>query len=73
LGTRSLRKQFLDALKPFMRNVPDLDLAIHMMGVAAHAIIHDTTAERPELLDHPNFAAELVTLLENYLCRPPAA
>ena len=66
------RGQFLEFLKPFMRNVPDPDLAIYMMSVAAQAIIHNVTAERPELLDHPSLVAELVTLLENYLCRPPA-
>lgn len=66
----ALRGQILESLKPFMRNVPDPDLAIYLMGVAAQAIIHNATAERPELLDHPHLAAELVALLENYLCRP---
>lgn len=66
-----LRGQFLSALKPFMRNVPDPDLAIYMMGVAAHAIIHNITADRPELLDHPSLVSELATMLENFLCRSP--
>jgi AcrR family transcriptional regulator len=66
-----LRGQILALLKPFMRNVPDPDLAVYMVSVAAHAIIHNMTAERPELLGHPGLVAELVTLLENYLCRPP--
>jgi AcrR family transcriptional regulator len=65
-----LRGQFLEFLKPFMRNVPDPELAIYVMTVAAEAIIHDITAERPELFDHPSLVSELVTLLENYLCRP---
>ena len=65
------REQFLELLKPFLRNVPDPNLAIYMTSVAAKAIIHSVTAERPELLDHPSLVAELVTLLENYLCRPP--
>jgi len=65
-----LRRQILESLKPFMRNVPDPDLAIYMVSVAAEAIIHDVTAERPALLDQPSLAAELVVLLENYLCRP---
>ncbi|XAH23769.1 TetR/AcrR family transcriptional regulator [Xylophilus sp. GW821-FHT01B05] len=64
-----LRGQFATALRPFMRGVPDADLAIYMMAVAAHGIIHTVTAERPKLLDHPSFVAELVTLLERYLCR----
>jgi AcrR family transcriptional regulator len=64
-----LRGQYLDVLMPFMRNVPDPDLAIYMMCVAAHAIIHDVTAKRPELLDHPNLTSELVVMLENYIRR----
>jgi AcrR family transcriptional regulator len=65
-----LRGKFADTLKPFMRNVPDPDLAIFMVGVTAHAIIHTVTSERPELLENPSLVSELVTLLENYLCRP---
>jgi hypothetical protein len=65
-----LRRQILESLKPFMRNVPDPDLAIYMMSVAAEAIIHNVTAVRPELLDNPRMAVELVTLFESFLCRP---
>jgi len=65
-----LQRQIQESLKPFMRNVPDPDLAIYMTSVAAEAIIHNVTAERPELLDNPRLVAELVTLLENFLCRP---
>jgi AcrR family transcriptional regulator len=68
-----LRRQILESLEPFMRNVPDPDLAIYMTSVAAEAIIHNVTAERPELLDSPRLVAELVTLFENFLCRPTAA
>ncbi|WP_428633439.1 TetR/AcrR family transcriptional regulator [Sedimenticola sp.] len=67
-----LRGQILESLKTFMRNVPDPDLAIYMVSVAAEAIIHDVTAERPALLDQPGLVVELVALLENYLCRPPS-
>jgi len=56
-----------------MRNVPAPNLAIYMTSVAAEAIIHNVTAEHPELLDNPRLMAELVTLLENYLCRPNRA
>ena len=66
---QQLRDQFLDVVKPFMKNVPDPDLATYMVGVAAHAIIHTVTAERPKLLSDPSFVSELVTLLENYLSR----
>lgn len=65
-----LRAQFISVLKPFMRNVPDPELATYMMGVTAHAIVHTVTTERPELLDSPALVAELVALLENFLCRP---
>lgn len=65
-----LRRQILESLEPFMRNVPDPDLAIYMMSVAAEAIIHNVTAVRPEMLDTPRLAAELVTLFESFLCRP---
>lgn len=70
--TERLRAQFMSALKPFMKNVPDPELATYMMGVAAHAIVHAVTTERPELLDSPSLIVELVALLENYLCRPQA-
>jgi len=65
-----LRGKILEFLKPFMRNVPDPDLAIYMISIAVEAIFHNVTAERPELLDHPSLVTELVALLENYLCRP---
>lgn len=66
-----LRRQFLEIIEPFMHHVPDPDLATYMMSIAAHAIIHTVTAERPKLLDEAIFVEELVTLLENYLTRPP--
>ena len=66
-----LRGKILEHLKPFIRNVPDPDLAIYMASVAVQSIIHNLTAERPELLDHSSLVAELVALLENYLCRSP--
>lgn len=66
----NLQRQFSDVLRPFMKNVPDPDLSIYLMGVAAHAIIHTVTADRPDLLVQPGFVVEVVTLLENYLYRP---
>lgn len=66
----SLQHQFAQVLKPFMKNVPDPDLSIYLMGIAAHAIIHTVTADRPKLLAQPGFVPEVVTLLENYLFRP---
>lgn len=66
----SLQRQFADVLRPFMKNVPDPDLSIYLMGIAAHAIIHTVTADQPRLLAQPAFIPEVVILLENYLCRP---
>ncbi|WP_434702594.1 TetR/AcrR family transcriptional regulator [Pseudomonas sp. Z1-12] len=64
-----LQRQFSQVLKPFMTNVPDPELSIYLMGIAAHAIIHTVTADKPDLLGNPTFVKEVVTLLENYLCR----
>ncbi|KPX39343.1 Transcriptional regulator, TetR family protein [Pseudomonas syringae pv. helianthi] len=64
-----LQRQFSQVLRPFMKNVPDPELSIYLMGVAAHAIIHTVTADRPDLLGNPRFVIEVVTLLENYLSR----
>ncbi|WP_434577286.1 TetR/AcrR family transcriptional regulator [Pseudomonas sp. Z5-35] len=64
-----LQRQFSQVLKPFMTNVPDPELSIYLMGIAAHAIIHTVTADKPDLLGNPTFVEEVVTLLENYLCR----
>lgn len=66
---RQLRQEVLAALRPFMRNVPDPDLAIYLMGMAAHALVHGITADRPELFDDPHLLPELVTMFENYLSR----
>ncbi|MCC4619949.1 TetR/AcrR family transcriptional regulator [Xanthomonas cassavae CFBP 4642] len=65
-----LRDHFMQAMRPLMRNVPDPDLAICMVSMSAHAIIHMVTAERPALLDDPHFAEELVTLFDAFLDRP---
>lgn len=64
-----LRRQVLESLKPFMKNVPDPDLATYMMTVAVEGIVHNITAERREMLDNPSLVTELVVLFENYLCR----
>jgi AcrR family transcriptional regulator len=69
---KNLRRQMLESLKPFMRNVPDPDLATYIMSIAAEAIIHNVTAERPALLDSPHLVTEIVAMFENYLCRPRA-
>jgi AcrR family transcriptional regulator len=64
------REQLLSKLHPFMKNIPDPDLAIYVIGIAMDAIIHQITTSRPSLLDEERLVTELVTLLERYLCRP---
>ncbi len=69
-GKDSLQQQFAQVLKPFMKNVPDPELSIYLMSIAAHAIIHTVTADQPTLLEQPAFVSEVVTLMEHYLQRP---
>jgi AcrR family transcriptional regulator len=56
-------------VRPFMRNVPDPDLAVFICRAASHAVIHQAASERPDLLADPLFAAEVTALLERYLRR----
>lgn len=65
-----IAEQLLGALQPFMENVPDPPLAIHMALVSAHALIHDAASYRPELLDRDDFVDEVVILLASHLRRP---
>lgn len=69
-GKDSLQQQFAQVLEPFMKNVPDPELSIYLMSIAAHAIIHTVTADQPTLLEQPAFVSEVVTLMEHYLQRP---
>ena len=70
----SLRQEDIAAewrlpIERFLKNVPNADLAMFLCRVVIHAAIHEAATERPELLDDPLFADEIVTLLENYLRR----
>jgi AcrR family transcriptional regulator len=64
------RRMWKTLVGPFLRNVPDPDLAVFVCRAASHAVIHQAAAERPELLDSPLFAQEVTALLERYLQRP---
>lgn len=66
---QKLHRQFSEALKPFMVNVPDPELSVYLMGITLHAIVHTVTADRPDLLSHQILVNEIVMLLENYLSR----
>ena len=56
-------------LEPYPIQVPDLDIALFIFRVVGHAAIHEAACERPDLLENPLFAEELITLLELYLVR----
>jgi AcrR family transcriptional regulator len=60
----------LQALQPFMKNVPDPRFALQLAGIAAHAVIHEAASHQPELFGRPDFVGEVVTLLEGYFDRP---
>lgn len=67
---REMERNWLTAAEPFLRNVPDVPLAVFICRVTVHAIIHEAAAQRPELLEHPQLVGEIVTLLDRYLRRP---
>ena len=73
MGEDPVGDQILEALRPFMKNVPDPHLAIRIAHTAAHAIIHETASHQPELFDRPDFIEEVVALFERYLNRPVQA
>jgi AcrR family transcriptional regulator len=62
----------LQAMQPFMKNVPDPRFALQLARVAAHAVIHEAATHQPELFERPDFVDEVVALLEGYFQRPPA-
>jgi AcrR family transcriptional regulator len=64
------RDQWRAMLEPCLRNVPDPELAMFVARVVLHAVVHEAAAERSDLLDHPELASEIVTLLDRYLKRP---
>lgn len=65
-----LRVLFLNALVPFMKNVPNPEFAIHIITVSAHALIHNITVDKPHFLESETIVRELVALYEFYLARP---
>lgn len=68
-GNNEMLKNMINALQPFMRNVPDPELATYMVGISIQAIVHQVTNEQPALLDKADFVTELVTLAEGFLVR----
>lgn len=58
-----------EVLDPYRIQAPDLNIALFLFRVVGHAAIHEAACERPDLLENPLFAEELVTLIERYLTR----
>lgn len=65
----SLRRQALEALRPFMKNVPNPEVAMEIGVVAARAVIDGAATHRPAVLGLPQFREEVVALLQGYLQR----
>lgn len=68
-GNNEMLKNMINALQPFMKNVPDPELATYMVGISIQAIVHQVTNEQPALLDKADFVTELVILAEGFLVR----
>lgn len=66
---KHLIARLANVLEPYPIRVPDLDIALFLFRVIGHAAIHEAASERPDLLENPLFAKELVTLIERYLVR----
>ncbi len=49
-GQGEILEQMLNGLQPFMKNVPDPKLAMYMVGISMHAIVHQVTNQKPTLL-----------------------
>ena len=66
---KQLIASLANILEPYPIQVPNPDIALFLFRVIGHAAIHEAASERPDLLDNPLFAEELVTLIERYLVR----
>lgn len=66
---KHLIARLAEVLEPYPIQVPDLEIALFLFRVVGHAAIHEAASERPDLLENPLFAEELVTLIERYLVR----
>jgi AcrR family transcriptional regulator len=60
-----------EALRPFLKGIPNPDLAIFIARKTLHAAVHEGATERPEYLTTTLFVEEITTLLERYLDRTP--
>jgi len=69
VSDQSMQDIWRACVKPFAKNVPDLDIATFVVKSVVHAVIHDAATESPELLQSAMFSDELVTLIERYVVR----
>jgi AcrR family transcriptional regulator len=68
--SEAVESQWEEIIRPFLRGVPNPDIAMFIASRALHAAVHETAAERAEVLESPLFVDELVALLDGYLNRP---
>lgn len=66
---KELLVQALNTLQPFMKNVPNTELATFIVGVSLQAIVHQVTNQRPSLLNQQILVDEMVALVERFLIR----
>ncbi len=66
---KQLIARLANILEPYPIQVPNLDIALFLLRVIGHAAIHEAASERPDLLENPLFAEELITVMERYLVR----
>lgn len=66
---KQMISRLADILEPYAIRVPDAEIALFLVRVIGHAAVHEAASERPELLQNPLFAEELITLMERYLVR----
>lgn len=60
---KELLVQALNTLQPFMKNVPNTELATFIVGVSLQAIVHQVTNQRPSLLNQQILVDEMVALV----------
>lgn len=66
----NVHAELKELLRPFVRNVPDLDLAVFVFRAAGHAIVHEAANSQPAWLQRPELVEEIVLLMQLYLRRP---
>jgi AcrR family transcriptional regulator len=64
-------EQLQQLLLPYIKNLPNRELAVFITRAVVHAVIHESASHKPELLDNPALVEEVVGLLAPYLERTP--